>query len=170
MRAGLYAALIVVAAGVAGALGQKGGPVNTGPGSTTAARQYLEGRWSLLSYDIYPRGQQAIRLNGQGTLTFDRFGNVDVQIRVDRDEAAVLAAAGVPSAAGILSIVGRVTIDTQARTITYFLEGQPPFGTPSGPLALNRPRHWQVDDRVLTLITRGEDGQLLSMGRWLKSP
>jgi hypothetical protein len=170
-RIGLCAAIVVLAATMAGALGQKGGPVETGRGSTDAARRYLEGRWGLLTYDIYPHKRPAIRLNGHGSLTFDRFGNLDVQIRVDPETAALLDAAGIPSANGILSIVGRVVVDMQARTLTYFLEGQPPLGAPSGPLALNRPRHWRVDDDgVLTLITKGDAGELLSVGRWQKAP
>jgi hypothetical protein len=166
----LCAAIVVVAAGAAAALGQKGGPVETGRGSTDAARRFLEGRWGLLTYDIYPHKRPAIRLDGQGSLTFDRFGNLDVQIRVDPETAALLDAAGIPSASGRLSIVGRVAVDMQARTLTYFLDGQPPLGAPSGPLALNRPRHWQVEDGVLTLITKGDAGELLSVGRWQKAP
>jgi hypothetical protein len=124
-----------------------------------------------VTYDIYPPKQPAIRLNGQGSLTFDRFGNIDVQIRVDPETAALLAKAGIPSANGVLSIVGRVVVDMQARTLTYFLDGQPPLGAPSGPLALNRPRHWRVDDAgVLTLITKGDAGELLSVGQWQKTP
>jgi hypothetical protein len=167
---GLCAASVVLAATMAGALGQKGGPVETGPGSTDAARRYLEGRWGLLTYDIYPHKRPAIRLDGQGTLTFDRFGNLDVQIRVEPDTAALLEAAGIPTVNGVLSIAGRAAVDLQARTLTYFFEGQPPLGAPSGPLALNRPRHWQVDGQVLTLITKGDAGELLSVGRWQKAP
>ena len=166
----LCAAIVVIAAGAAATLGQKGGPVETGRGSTDAARRFLEGRWGLLTYDIYPHKRPAIRLDGQGSLAFDRFGNLDVQIRVDPETAALLDAAGIPSANGRLSIVGRVAVDMQARTLTYFLDGQPPLGAPSGPLALNRPRHWRVEDGVLTLITKGDAGELLSVGRWQKTP
>ena len=169
-QVGLSAVMLVLAAGPAGALRQKGGAVEVGPGSTDAARRYLEGRWGLLTYDIYPPKRPAIRLVGQGSLTFDRFGNLDVQIRVDPETAALLDMAGIASTNGILSIVGRVVVDLQARTLTYFLEGQPPLGAPSGPLALNRQRHWSLDDGVLTLITKGEAGDLLSVGRWQKAP
>ena len=63
---------------------------------------------------------------------------------------------------------GRTAIDIQARTLTYFFAGQAPLGAPSGPLALNRTRYWQVADNILTLTTRGDDGQPLSVGRWQK--
>ena len=64
---------------------------------------------------------------------------------------------------------GRTAIDMQARTLTYFIAGQAPLGAPSGPLALNRPRYWQVAGNILTLTTRGDDGQPLSVARWQKS-
>jgi hypothetical protein len=145
------------------------GPVNTGPGSLTAARKYLEGRWSLVAYDIFPPGKAPIHLEGAGTLTYDDFGNLQVEIRVDPALADRLEDAGIPIRDGRLSMSGRTAIDLQARTLTYVFAGQPPLGAPSGPLALNRPRHWQVDGRVLTLTTKDGDGQPLSVARWEKA-
>ena len=156
--------------GVFGAPSQKGGPVGTGPGSLAAARKHLEGRWSLIGYEIFPPGQPPIRLAGEGTLTYDAFGNLEVHIRVNETTAALLESSGIQTTDGMLSTVGRTAIDLQARTLTYFLEGQRPLGAPSGPLALNRPRHWQVEGNVLTVTTRGDDGQPLSIGRWSKMP
>jgi hypothetical protein len=37
-----------------------------------------------------------------------------------------------------------------------------------GPLSLRRPRHWAVSGNVLTLTTRGADGEALSETRWEK--
>jgi hypothetical protein len=34
---------------------------------------------------------------------------------------------------------------------------------------MTRPRHYQVDNGVLTLTTQDENGKPLSMGRWRKS-
>jgi hypothetical protein len=42
----------------------KGGPVDTGAGSLTAARKYLEGRWTLLSYEVFLPGEAPIALGG----------------------------------------------------------------------------------------------------------
>jgi hypothetical protein len=149
-------------------LSQKG-PVNTGPGTLAAARKYLEGRWSLLSFDVYPPGQPVIHVPGAGTLTYDGFGNLQMEVRVPADVVEPLRVAGIPTKAGVLSIGGRAAIDMQSRTLTYFLGGQPPLGAPSGPLALNRPRHWQVEGSVLTLTTKSSDGQALSIARWEKA-
>jgi hypothetical protein len=148
----------------------KGGPVDSGPGSIAAARKYLEGRWSLRSFDVFPPGGAPLRLGGAGTLVYDAFGNLDIEIRVDESTATQLEAAGIPSNKGLVSMRGRTAVDMQARTLTYILRGQPPLGAPSGPLALNRSRHWEVEGTLLTLTTRTADGQLLSKGVWEKLP
>jgi hypothetical protein len=146
----------------------KMGPVDTGAGSLTAARKYLEGRWTLLSFEVFPPGQPPLQLKGSGTLSYDAFGNLNMEIRVDEATSELLARAGIPTREGVLSTSGRTVVDMQARTLTYMIEGQPPVGAPSGPLATNRPRYWQVEGNVLTLTTKGDDGKPVSTGRWEK--
>jgi len=144
------------------------GTVGTGAGSLTAARQYLEGRWSLVSFQIFPAGQQPIKLDGNGTLSYDEFGNMDIEIRVEQATAQTLERAGVTTDQGVISTKGRTAVDMQAHTLTYILAGQPTLVAPTGPLALNLPRHWVVDGNVLTLTTKAADGRTLSEGKWQK--
>ena len=162
-------AIVMVSTLVAGAFGQRG-PADTGPGTLAAARKYLEGRWSLMSFEVFPPGGQGLRVEGAGTLTYDAFGNLDVEIRVDEKTALALHDVGIPTTNGRLSTRGRTVVDMQARTLTYVLQGQPPLGAPSGPLALNRPRHWHVEGNTLTLTTQDGNGQRLSVARWQKGP
>jgi hypothetical protein len=165
----LVATLGALATAASPAPGQKG-PVDTGPGTLAAARKYLEGRWGLLSLEIFPPGAPPLNVKGEGMLTYDGFGNLDVQIRVDQATNDVLRAAGIPTMDGSLSSSGRTVVDMKARTLTYIFKGQPPRGAPSGPLALNRPRHWEVNGNVLTLTTKGDDGKPVSVARWQKAP
>jgi hypothetical protein len=149
------------------------GPINlgrteTGPGSLAAARKSLEGRWTLVSYDVYPADGPPITLKGSGTLTFDEFANLTIDIRADQESAAILERAGIDTTNGALLTSGRTVVDLEARTLTYVLEGQPLFGAPSGPLVLNRPRYWDVDGNLLTLTIKGDEGRPLSVGRWQK--
>jgi len=151
----------------------KQGPVSTGTGSLAETRKLLEGRWKLTSYEIRPPGQPPIELinGGSGTLSYDGFGNLDMQIRVtDPKISEDLRRAGIPLNEGVLSTTGRTAIDMQARTLTFILEGQNPLVTsaPSGPLAMSRPRYWEVNGNVLTLTTKDDGGQPVSVSRWEK--
>jgi len=88
-----------------------------------------------------------------------------MEIRTDQATSDQLDDAGIRMQGGVLSMKGRTVIDLQNRTLTYVMEGQPAAGAP-GPLAVNRPRYWQVDGDVLTLTTKDDNGQPLSVGKW----
>jgi hypothetical protein len=169
---GLVVTALVASAACAAAPINKpieGGPVSTGTGTLTAARKYLEGRWSLESFQIYPPGKAPIALKGAGTLSYDDFGNLKMDIRADRSATDALRAAGIDIGDdGTISSDGRTAIDLQNRTLTYTIAGQPASG--AGPLAMNRPRHWQVDGSVLTLTTQDDAGKPMSVSQWKKLP
>jgi hypothetical protein len=143
-------------------------PPNTGPTSVTQARKYLEGRWTLVSFMVYPPSGSPIEIKGSGTLNYDDYGNLTMELVVDEASAALMQKAGIPVEKGRFSSKGRTIVDMQGRSLTYMLEGQPAAGAPAGPLALNRPRYWQVDGNVLTLTTKDDKGQPLSVGKWQK--
>jgi hypothetical protein len=82
----------------------------------------------------------------------------------------LLAAAGIPTENGSLYTKGKTAVDMQGRTLRFILEGQPPTSAPSGPIALNKLRHWQVDGNILTLTTKDEAGKVVSVGKWQKAP
>lgn len=167
----LLGAVLLIVSGCAAAPINKPidlGPVATGSGSLAAARQYLEGRWTLESFEVHPPGKPVITFKGQGTLTYDDFGNLAMEIRTDQATADLLSAAGIDVQSGTISSRGRTAVDMQNRTLTYILEGQPAGGT--GPLATSRPRHWQVDGNLLTLTTKDDAGNPASIGRWRKGP
>lgn len=143
-------------------------PAGRSPVPTLAdARKFLEGRWALESFEVRPPGRPPILLKGEGVLTYDAFSNLRMEIRTDQATSDQLRAAGIDIREGILSTEGRTVIDQQNRTITYFLEGQPPAG--GGPLAAHRKRHYEIDGDVLTLTTRDDSGAPLSIGVWKRS-
>ena len=139
------------------------GPVDTGAGSVTAARKYLEGRWVLESFEVFPPGKAPIALKGSGDLLYDDFGNLKMEIRADEKSSDLLRAAGIDIRDGVISTEGRTAIDLQNHTLTYIVQGQV---ANKGPLAINRPRHWEVQNDVLTLTTKDESGKPLSVGKW----
>jgi hypothetical protein len=143
------------------------GPAEKGPGTVTAARKFLEGRWSLESFEFYPPGKPKVTVTGQGVLTYDDFSNLKIDIRADQAASDLLRASGIDIGSdGIISSDGRTALDLQNKTLTYVVQGQP---VGSGPLAVNRPRHWEVDGNVLTLTTKDDAGKPTSVGRWKKS-
>src|SRR3954454_23413681 len=73
----------------------KGGPVDTGAGTLTAARQYLEGRWSLQSFQVLPPGRAPVQVAGSGSVTYDEFGNLAMDLRVDDATAKALQGLGI---------------------------------------------------------------------------
>ena len=143
----------------------KAGPVDTGAGSLTAARQYLQGTWSLESYEIYPPGKPPIQLKGTGTLVYDEFGNLKIDVRADEASTDLLRDAGINLKEGGLVSNGRTAVDMQNRTLTYVVPGQ----TGQGPLSLSRPRHWEVQGSQLTLTIQDDNGKPLSIAKWRKS-
>jgi hypothetical protein len=166
------AALLAATAGFAAAPSQK--PLPSGPGSgppsLAQARKFLEGRWALESFEVRPPGKPPIFPKGSGVLNYDDFGNMRMEIRADEAASDLLRAAGINIRDGIISSDGRTVIDLQNRTLTYFLEGQrSSLQTGGGPLALNKPRHWEVTGDVLTLTTKDEAGAPLSISRWKRS-
>jgi len=144
------------------------GPVDEGAGSIVSARKFLEGRWSLESFDFYPAGKPPIALKGSGTLTYDDFGNLKIDIRADQASSDLLRAGGLDISDGVIASSGKTIVDLQNKTLTYVIDGQATVG--SGPLATNRPRHWVVDGTLLTLTTQDDAGKPTTVGKWRKVP
>ena len=164
---------LAAAAACAGGPRQKPIPldkIDTGAGSLIEARKFLEGRWTLESFEVRPPGKAPILLTGSGVLTYDDFGNMRMEIRADQASSDLLRAAGIDIRDGVISTDGRTAIDQQNHTLTYFLEGQAPLvSTGGGPLSTNRPRHYEVNGDVLTLTTNDDSGAPVSIGKWKKS-
>ena len=134
------------------------------------ARKFLQGRWALESFEVRPPGKPPIFPKGSGVLNYDDFGNLRMEIRADQAASDLLRAAGLNIRDGVISSDGRTTIDLQNKTLTYFIEGQRSSNlTGGGPLALNKPRHWEVTADVLTLTTKDDAGAPLSISRWKRS-
>ncbi len=140
-------------------------PPNTGAGTVNQARKYLEGTWSLVSFTIYPPGGAPVEMKGKGTLVFDDFSNMTMTLDADAASAALLAKAGIPMERNRFSTTGKTIVDMQNKTLKYVLEGQH-IAVTTGPMAVERLRYWEVTDNTLTLTTKDDSGQPLSVGKW----
>lgn len=173
MATGLAALLTIAIAASAMAAPRQHGDgaeqVGARPTTLVEARKFLEGRWSLESFEIRPPDGALQKLKGSGVLTFDDFANLRMEIRTDQGSADTLRAAGIEVRDGLISTDGRVAIDLQRRALTYFLEGQRSgYVTGGGPLAPSRPRYWEVTADTLTLTTRDDKGAPMSISRWTR--
>jgi hypothetical protein len=176
LRQSVVALLVVAAAGCSAAPRQrpvKVGDVDEGAGTVAAARKFLQGRWALESFEVFPPGRPPIVLKGEGSLNYDEFANLRIDIRTDQKTADLLRSAGIDTTDGTISSDGRAAVDMQNKTLTYIMAGQSAgtiAKTVPGPLAPSRPRHWEVKDDLLFLSTRDEAGKNLSTSRWKRMP
>ena len=142
-------------------------PVDTGAGSLTEARKYLEGRWTLESFEVHPPGKPVVTLKGQGTLTYDAFGNLAMEIRTDLATSDLLRAAGIDIRDGTISSSGRTAVDMQNRTLTY---ADRRASRRLAPVRWRRivPATGRSRATTLTLTTKDDAGNATSVGRWRK--
>jgi hypothetical protein len=140
------------------------GPVDSGPGTLTAARMFLQGTWVLESFEVRLPNRPPVMLKGEGMLIYDDRSNLKMHIRADEASADILRANGVDIRDGEIRTDGRAVLDLQHHLLTYVLEGQAPLIP--GPLGTNHPRHWTVEGDLLVLTTKDDAGETTSTGRW----
>ncbi len=145
---------------------REGGPVDTGAGTLTAARNYLEGRWSLESFQVFPAGKPPVTVKGQGTVNYDKFSNLTMDVRADAASVEALKAAGVEVVNNGFSTEGRAVVDMRLKTLTYVVSKDGSIAKQTGPLDLNLPRYWEVEADKLTLTTKDASGKPLFVSVW----
>ena len=149
---------------------REGGPVDTGAGTLTSARKFLEGRWSLESFQVFPAGKPPVTIKGQGTVSYDDFSNLTMDVRADEASAQALRAAGVEVKNNGFSTTGRAVVDMQKKTLTYVVSKDGSIAGQTGPLDLNLPRHWEVEGDKLTLTTKDASGAPQFVSIWRRMP
>ena len=136
------------------------------PPTLTEARKFLEGMWGLESLVLHLPGKEPVQVKASGSLVYDQFSNLKMEIRADQASSDLLRTLGIDIRDGVISTNGRTALDRQNRKLTYFLEGQDPLIP--GPLDMRHPRYWEFDGDVLVLTTKDDAGRPLSVGRWKK--
>jgi hypothetical protein len=144
------------------------GDPNTGAGSIAAARKFLEGRWTFVSMEIFPANEAPIKVVGSGTIIYDEFANMDVQVRIEPETAKQFDRVGIPVPAGLYTTKGQTQVDMTTRTLRYVLEGEDVVRPVRHPLDIGLPRYWEVDGNTLTLRTKDPKGSVLSVSVWRK--
>ena len=87
----VVAMLVVSGLAASTMVGCTGGPrnkpiptteIDKGTGTLQGARKFLEGRWALTSFEVFPPNAEKIAVPGSGVMTYDDFGNLKMEIRM----------------------------------------------------------------------------------------
>ena len=123
------------------------------------------------SSKCFRRESRRSRSKVAGTLNYDEFGNLRIEIRADEKSADLLRAAGIETRDGTISTDGRTVVDLQNRTLSYVLRRRRPSARRRRVrLSPSRLRHWEVKGDLLFLSTWDENSKPLSTGRWQRMP
>lgn len=154
------------------------GEVDTGPGSLTAARQQLEGHWTLLTLAMFDEDGRQVDVDATGSLTSDAFGGLTIEFRMTDAGRQSLQSLGIVSPNPVISTSGRAVIEPRQQQITYVgADFAKQGGLDAGlaakranPFALERVRYYTFNaDGSMRLATRHDNGRDAAVSTWKRS-
>ncbi len=156
-------AAVVIGTGCAAAPRErpiKGGDVDTGPGSVEAVRRQLEGTWDLVSLAVTPKGGAApVTVAAQGSLTYDKYGNLKIEARTSDSYAPEAAQSG-----GVLEFEGKAVID--AANSELKLTDMTGNVDPNAVLSPERRRRYAFEGDLLRLSSMDASGNVTATATW----
>jgi len=139
----------------------KMGDVDTGTGTVESVRRQLTGTWQLSSYEVYQSGKPQ-KMNADGQLTYDEFGNLTLRGGVHG------AGESKPS---VLNFSGRAVIDVTKQEIRFEDVTSAADRLPQGAAQQSDPdktRKYVLNGADLTLTTVDASGATTAVTRWKK--
>jgi hypothetical protein len=139
----------------------KMGPVDTGASSVEAVRRQLQGTWELVSLDVFSPSGEKQRVQANGRLTYDEFGNLAMQ-------GTVTGGPQIDSSA--LNLSGRVTIDPTTHTLHFasIAAASPEARDLAPQLDASHVRYYELAGGVLTTTTKNTSGATTAIATWKK--
>lgn len=145
-------------------------------GTMEAERKRLQGRWALVSLTVTTENGRKSPIDASGVLTFDGFGNLEIEYRMSEAGRQTLESLGIRVPNPVLSTAGNVAIDPVKKQITYVgaenqkkaLGFDPDLAARrANPFTLERVRYYRFEpDGGLTLMTRHENGREAATAQW----
>jgi hypothetical protein len=139
-------------------------------------RKKLQGRWTLVSLTVTPEKGQKAAVDATGIMTFDGFGNLQIEYRMSESGRKTLEGMGIKVPNPVLSTSGNVAIDPVGKQITYVgaenqkkaLGFDPDLAARrANPFTLERVRYYAFQgDDALTLTTRHDNGTDAATAQW----
>jgi hypothetical protein len=152
-------------------------PIDQGADTISGERRALQGQWTLVSLDVATDDGRSRKVDAEGRLSFDEFANLSIEFRMSDAGIAALESIGVRSPNPVISTTGQASIDPAQHRITYVPPdaGSRAFdpalaASRANPFALERVRYYTLDDSVLTLMTRHDNGVNAATSRWRRAP
>jgi hypothetical protein len=153
---------LVVGTGCASAPQQPavpGGDANTGPGSEAVQRQ-LEGTWDLVTLAVMPaRGAALAPVAAQGTLTYDKNGNLSIDAKTSDSYAPEAAQSG-----GVIAFEGKAVIDPAKSELRLTEMGDKV--DPKAALSPERRRRYAFEGDLLRLSAIDSAGRVTTTSTW----
>jgi hypothetical protein len=153
---------LVVGTGCASAPQQpavQGGDANTGPGSEAVRRQ-LEGTWDLVTLAVMPaRGAALAPVAAQGTLTYDKNGNLSIDAKTSDSYAPEAAQSG-----GVIAFEGKAVIDPAKSELRLTEMGDKV--DPKAALSPERRRRYAFEGDLLRLSAIDSAGRVTTTSTW----
>ncbi len=138
----------------------KAGDVASGAGTLESVRRQLEGKWDMASLEVVDASGKPTTVAGTGKMSYDGFGNFDLDIAIDP------AAANALGTNAALSVKGRAVIDVAKGSMRV----QDVEGAPAQAPNVNRERYYAFEGDILTLSTRDAAGKVTSSSKWKRQP
>jgi len=138
-------------------------PLQTSPigDSLAQVRQQLEGSWDLVTLEVHPPGGQPVRVNARGVLTYDAYGNLEIDGTITDAAQAKIADPGV------LAFRGRAVIDVASQQLRLLdVQGTVKELTPE--VSPDRTRRYQFDGGLLRLTSLDTNGRVSAVVTWKK--
>jgi hypothetical protein len=141
----------------------KGGDVTAGGGTLESVRRQLEGTWQLMSLQVVGANGAATTVPATGKITYDAYGNFDLDI--DVKDPAALAALGAQSAS--IDLKGRAVIDVAKSSLR--VQGAEAAPGTSAPENIERVRFYELQGDTLTLTAKDATGKVTGVTSWKRA-
>jgi hypothetical protein len=135
-------------------------PVEEGAGTLETVRRQLEGTWDLQSFETYPAPGKTVPQKARAVLTYDAYGNMTIDGRLEQPDAS-------SSAASFLSYKGRVVIDVASQQLRV-VDATGDNSKLPAEASTNLVRKYSFQGDVLTLSMLSPSGQPTAQTTWKK--
>ena len=142
------------------------GPVDAGPGTTTALRAQLAGTWTLTKFEVLNAAGQLTAVRAKAQLTYDTFGNLSIKGVLEEPLPGQKTVTDAPA----LIYTGRAVIDPARQELVLMGVDVSVEPDPSivAKIAMDARRKFTVSATDLTVSAMDAQGRVVSRASYRK--